>query len=381
MLIRQAFPRTSYINDNPAQECGVEFKGEEGDQWISSAIAVGMNSLLDANPCHCELGTNQWPTNRYLSFYDGLKWRIVNPANAGPDGESPVWSAVYTDTGLAAPEYFKIGRKLNHVKMTIRANTVDIWMRARHTVIGTVEKDITSTVTGLKRLYLGKFNKMHAGSSIGCEMDASGHCVGNRHCIHPSYDVCDGSIPAKTVWGARWLSFDDVGITGGVPDGVDGACCFPNGGACTVGSPADCIAAGGTPAGANVPCDPSPCQGACCLGGVGCENMAFDQCTGPGRTFQGFQTDCASGTCPCPTPFADADGDGDVDVDDWGIMQRCIADVTQGVPPSCACFDRPEAGFPQGDGDVDIDDFNAFKNCVSGPGVTWSQALTPSCVP
>ncbi len=328
---------------------------------VRTAIAVGMNALLDTNPCHCELGANQWPTNPYLSLFDGLKWRVLRgPGSPGPSGENAVW------TTTSPGNYFVIGRKLNHVKMTIRANTIDIWMRARHTPIGTSEVDVTSTVTGLKRLYLGKFNKIHGGSSIGCELSTTTYsCEGrNRHCIHPTYDTCDGS--PKTRWGARWLDFDDVGITGGLPDGVDGACCLPGGG-CAFGSPADCAAAEGVMAGPNIACEPNPCHGACCLPTAECIDTSFDACPG---TFQGMTTDCATSFCPCPTPSVDADADGDVDQVDFAALQRCFYPVEFGPPETrCICFDRPEVGFPEGDGDVDMDDVASFEACASGPGV------------
>jgi len=331
---------------------------------VRTAIAVGMNSLLDTNPCHCEKAGNRVPTNPYLSFYDGLKWRVLHPDHPGPEGENAVWTTTYDGPPVSPGVYFVLGRKYNIVTMTIKSTTVDIAMYARQTNINGTNYAVLSTVTGLKRAYLGKFNKLHGGASIGCQMDSNGACVGNRHCLHPGYDTCDGS--PKAIWNAKWLVFDDVYVSGGLPDGVPGACCLPGGG-CVVGTPTDCAAAGGVSAGPNVPCDPNPCHGACCLPSAECIDTNHDACPG---TFQGFMSDCATTFCPCPTPSVDADADGDVDQGDFAVLQRCFASVEVGFPETrCVCFDRPEIGYPEGDGDIDMDDLAAFEACASGPGV------------
>ncbi len=134
-----------------------------------------------------------------------------------------------------------------------------------------------------------------------------------------------------------------------------------------VGTPAECAAAGGVSAGPNVPCDPNPCHGACCLPTAECLDTAFDACAG---TFQGMGTNCTTTACPCPTPFADADADGDVDQGDFAVLQRCFSPVESSFPENrCICFDRPQVGYPDGDGDIDMDDVAVFEACASGPGV------------
>ncbi len=325
---------------------------------VRTAIAVGMNALLDNNPCHCEDAANQKPTNYHLSFYDGLKWRILHPSHPGPSGENAQWSTT------AEGKYFVLGAKINTVTMIVKTNTVDITMYAKNTPMGggTYEA-VTSTVTGLKRQYLGHFNKLHAGASIGCRMDSNGACMGNRTCLKSEYDRCDGL--GKLAWGAKWLVYDGIALSGGMGYGAPGACCLPGGG-CGVTEPGVCDGAGGQFVGPNTTCGSSTCQGACCKPTGECaDNTYFDACPG---TFQGFGTDCATTVCPCPTPFADADADQDVDQADFARFQACFTGPgSESVTGLCRCFDRDNNG--QGDGDVDMDDFSAFEACASGPGI------------
>ena len=83
----------------------------------------------------------------------------------------------------------------------------------------------------------------------------------------------------------------------------------------------------------------------------------------------------------CSTPSADTDADGDVDMTDFATLQLCYTGSTGAVVPSvvngylCGCLDRDSNNA------VDSDDLVQFLNCASGPGVPWSQALTPPCVP
>ncbi len=83
----------------------------------------------------------------------------------------------------------------------------------------------------------------------------------------------------------------------------------------------------------------------------------------------------------CNTPFADADGDGDVDQADFAVIQACLTgnDPSPGTfdRVNCFCFDRSD---PKDD-DVDELDYDEFEACATGPGVAWSQALTPDCSP
>ncbi len=330
---------------------------------VRTAIAIGANALLDNNPCHCQAPetpaedrVREVPTNRHLSFYDGLKWRIINPDHPGPGGETLAW---WTDHPHPTnSDYFVLGEKTNEVTLTVKTGTVDITHRTRIRIDGQLQW-VESRVTGISRKYVGPFNKLHAGASIGCRMDGSGHCVGNRSCIANAYDTCNNT--GKPEWGARWLSFDNLSLHGGLPDG-QGACCF-GGGNCAVGTPVACEGAGGRYAGPDTTCE--DCRGACCLPSGECRDTDFDACPG---VFRGFGTDCATTVCPCPTPFADADADQDVDQADFARFQACFTGPgSESVTGLCRCFDRDNNG--QGDGDVDMDDFSAFEACASGPGI------------
>ncbi len=360
---------------------------------VRSAIAIGANALLDNNPCHCE-GTDQYSMNRYLSFYDGLKWRILNPDHPGPGGETLNWWTDHPSGNIS--ECFVMGGPTNEIMLFVKTATVDIHHRTQIN-INDQWQWVESRVTGIKREYTGPFDKMHAGASIGCEMNGSGGCVGNRTCLSEKFTRCDNS--QNEIWGAKWLSFDNLALDGGLPD-AEGACCF-GGGGCADGHPVDCEAAEGHFAGPGTTC-PDDCRGACCLPTGDCQDTQFDACPGNfsgfgtecattacrgacclstgecldttpeacSGTFKGLGTDCATTVCACPSPFADTDGDLDVDQTDFALLQRCFSPSGDGFPETrCICFDRPEVGFPEGDGDVDMDDVAAFEACASGPGI------------
>jgi len=321
---------------------------------VRTAIAVGCNALLDNNPCHCETSANQKPRNEYLSFYDGLMWRVINPLHPGPGGETLEW---WTDGVPADANYFRLGGKNNTVTLTIKRDTVDIALRTK------ISGDwVQCTVTGIKRQYLGEFNKLHGGAAIGCELDNNGNCDGNRKCMSLSYDRCDGG--GKTQDGHKWLVFDGVAVAGGRGAVQEGACCLADG-SCDVMLPDPCADAGGLFGGPGTICDESSCRGACCLPTSDCVETEHNACPGE---FQGLQTDCAAADCPCPTPFADGDVDGDVDQEDFAVMQECFTGPgPTTVVGQCECFDRDNGGT--GDDDVDTDDYAAFEVCATGPGV------------
>lgn len=331
---------------------------------VRTAIAIGANALLDNDPCHCQDPSTPnpvqaVPTNRHLSFYDGLKWRIINPDHPGPGGETLTW---WTDhPSPTSKDYFVLGQKTNEITLMIKATTVEIHHRTRIKIDGQWQW-VHSRVTGVSRMYLGAFNKLHGGASIGCRMNSSGACVGNRSCLATGYDTCNNT--GKPEWGARWLSFDNLSLTGGAPDATPGACCL-KGDDCFEMLPLACEAAGGHFAGAFSTCGESTCNGACCLPTGECTETRFDVCDG---AFAGLGTDCATTQCPCPALFADADADLDVDQTDFGKLQACFTGPGPAPTPGvCRCFDRDNGGL--GDGDVDTDDLEAFQACASGPEI------------
>jgi len=118
------------------------------------------------------------------------------------------------------------------------------------------------------------------------------------------------------------------------------------------------------------PCVGEECVGACCMAEGLCAETTADSCDG---VWMGLGSTCDSVVCPliCYDPFADADGDADVDQDDFGAFQACFTGAAGGGPVDgvCACFDRPEPGFPDGDGDIDELDLDAFEACASGPEI------------
>ncbi len=117
-------------------------------------------------------------------------------------------------------------------------------------------------------------------------------------------------------------------------------------------------------------CAGDECLGACCHAGGGCSNgVVADACDG---MWAGVGTTCEGFTCPagiCPRPFADADLDKDVDMQDFAQWQRCLTSQGSPMGAGCACFDRPEPGFPDGNGVIDQGDLTAFLACASGADV------------
>jgi len=122
------------------------------------------------------------------------------------------------------------------------------------------------------------------------------------------------------------------------------------------------------------PCVGDECLGACCMPYGVCVDTDADSCDG---VWMGLGSRCQDDICPliCSDPFADTDGDLDVDQADFGAWQACFTGQGGGVPEGCACFDRPEPGFPDGDIDVDLTDLDAFEACASGPAVP----VDPAC--
>ncbi|MEM7228754.1 MAG: hypothetical protein AAF432_08060 [Planctomycetota bacterium] len=145
----------------------------------------------------------------------------------------------------------------------------------------------------------------------------------------------DGSGPDCTVTSAFSCSVDFGGIWQG--EGTDcstscqtGACCFIGG--LTLQGPGcddfsftedSCIDFGGTYAGDNTFCEEGTCPtglGACCFGGMPCEELSAVQCIIDGGEFQGIGTACIDDPCEEPPPFAGGGGLGDPTPGDYTIF-------------------------------------------------------------
>lgn len=127
---------------------------------LHKTIAVGAFAMLDPNPCHCENPvkpdnshcdttpiacgpngfctghgvatpcttsadckkempeyTDHTMTNEHLAFFDGWKWRILS---------SKIFDPVQGIPGVVGSGDFKLGHKIDHVRLTIKTNTVRI---------------------------------------------------------------------------------------------------------------------------------------------------------------------------------------------------------------------------------------------------------------
>ncbi len=116
----------------------------------------------------------------------------------------------------------------------------------------------------------------------------------------------------------RFGTRENTGQTGGVswkpalvinytPQVISGACC--QGAACSVQTPAACLALPGTYQGDGTSCSPNPCvvaTGACCAANGTCTEVSQSACTGSGGTYQGDGSACAGTYCPIVlTPYLD----------------------------------------------------------------------------
>ena len=277
-ICQQEWPRRSNVAP------GVTFPNPQcppAQTGTKMALAIGANAMLDNDPCHCENDGDQVPQNWHLSFFDGVKWRILKQGMFAGSGD------------------FTLGQGPNTVILTIKTSTVDIYHRSQDAT-GTYW--VESTATGVPRLYSGAFNKLRMGAAAGCNLNNGSYsCSGPQGCIQMGGPNCDTGWKSNK---STFLDFDNVALYGGSFSNLLGACCKTDGTCVETFSP-DCTAVGGT--------------------------------------FQGQDTHCASVTC-CPVPFADKDLDGDVDQDDFGAFQVCYTGSTGGVPTNCGCYDRNHDG-------------------------------------
>lgn len=243
------------------------------------ALAIGMNAMLDNDPCHCDSPADQVPVNYRLSYYDGWKWGILSSSNVA-----------------GYPGTFVLGSKNNFVTLVVKTSTFDVWHRTRNEDnSGWIE----SYRTGIPRLQTGGFNKLRAGAGVGCELNNGAYsCAGNNKCIRMGESRCDGGgwQPNKS----GFVIFDNVALHGGQGLGREGACCKIDG---------------------------------------TCVEVLGDDCQALGGRFSSSGTTCGQVLC-CPTPYGDDDKDGDVDQYDFAALQRCITGSQTGVAADCLCFDK-----------------------------------------
>jgi hypothetical protein len=243
---------------------------------------------------------------------------------------------------------YKIGKNTDSgyelVIMTIKTNTVDIYHKTKM-VDQSGEYWVESKAFGLPRRYTGAFNRIRAGTDEACRLEhdryacSKDYANGMKRCKVMKEDLCSGSGAdlANATYRAKYISFDNIRLSGGVGGVQAGACCKDD---------ASCVEVIKTQ----------------------CENVEH------GR-FQGEAQSCAETFC-CPYPFTDTDQDKDVDSDDFAVLQRC---VTTGAPltkfsSECRCLDR------NGDHQIDTTDVAAFVECSTGPGIVMEPGL-PACAP
>jgi len=316
-ICQQEFRRTgvSYSNCPPL------------DTNVRPVIAIGALSFLDPDPCHCNTPSAQKPRNEHLSFYDGLKWRILR-------------SGMFEKLDPADSDTFLYSNKVNFVKIWIKTNTFDIAHWAHYANNPPPKPDdVYSTAKDIPREYLGPFNVLRSGVGVGCELNESTYSckqpVNGYRPIHMGGGSrCDGGGYQES--GANFVAIDNIELKGGVGASTQtGACCIPDDGSCVD------------------------------------DTLQSDCETTLGGAWRGIGSTCANEVC-CVDPFADDDGDDDVDQADFGAWQACFSGSGNAYPTGCECFDRHPA---TPDGDVDGDDFTVFMNCWSGPSV----AVNPAC--
>lgn len=247
---------------------------------VRYALAVGALAMLDNDPCHCDTPDSQVPRNYHVSFYDGLKWRILKSNRFPGNGGDFVW-----------------GDKVDTIILTIKSSTVEIYHRGR--VNGTW---VESTATEVPRQYLGPFNRLRMGTKEGCMLRGDSYACdpayanGKKRPTRMGDTRCDGGGWQSNR--SKFVSFDSVRLHGSY-----------------------------------IP------YGACCLADGTCAYLSKSACLAGGGRWQGSGSRCEFVNC-CPYPFADGDGDGDVDQDDFGVFQLCFTGDNTGVPVGCGCFDR-----------------------------------------
>ncbi len=138
----------------------------------------------------------------------------------------------------------------------------------------------------------------------------------------------------------RFATRENTSSTGGVswkprlvvdytPSVVSGGCC--QGSACTIQTPAACLAAGGAYQGDGTSCSPNPCvviTGACCAASGTCSVQTQSACASAGGAYQGDGSTCSAVDCPIAlTPYLDA------------LPVPAVATPVSGAPGAAATYD------------------------------------------
>ncbi|HPD31865.1 MAG TPA: hypothetical protein PLL20_17875 [Phycisphaerae bacterium] len=271
-----------------------------------AAIAFGLLSKLDMNPCHPELcGTGaHHPQNNHPAFFDGNRWWVVKGGYGGANGD------------------FSLTKAYHRFSMTVTDTQVELRMWAPGATISPYRATYP-------RQYTGPFDRVRIGVGRGCVLDdMTGTCAAPI-----SYDCINGSHS-----GNPWV--DDVVLYDGVltrSQGSQGGCCVPLDG-CRLMTAGDCAAAGGTYRGDGTNCDDAR---ACCPtpfadidedGDVDQTDFSFFQAcyTGPGA----FALD---GICKCfdVTDSAGSGLDSAVDGNDLARFERCGSGPGVPLVPAC----------------------------------------------
>ncbi len=273
---------------------------------VVPAIAVGIMSFLDANPCHCGETGDHWPYATRIAFFNGLQWYTLRKGLfPDPGGSEPAPGDFLLTTGSVH----------HRIRLIIKSATVTIEMR-----VGSVLSRCE-----VPRAYMGCFTSMLMGYQTPCQVTpGTWTCNGALDCNGPCGPVktcCVSGAP-----GGGTVPIDDIALYGGQGCAEQGACCFPDKTCTEAIFQGDCSLLGGDPA-------------------------------APGST-------CPETAC-CPPLPADQDLDGDVDVEDFGWFQLCLSSAPYAPPPTvpCRCADLDN------DADVDISDLTVFTECMLGPGI------------
>lgn len=267
---------------------------------IHAAMAFGLLSKIDMNPCHpelCSTGAHH-PQNNHPAFFDGNRWWVVKGGYGGANGD------------------FSLTKAYHRFSMTITDTQVTLNMWAP----GAAVSPYTAT---FPRQYTGPFDRVRIGVGQGCVLNGT-----TGECAAPvTYDCINGSHG-----GNPWV--DDVVLYDGVlvNEGV-GACCLD--GVCTEnGSSADCAAQGGTFLGNNSTCTSAVC---CPTPWADADNdNDVDQ-----ADFGAYQL-CytgSSGGVPAGCECFDRNADSKVDATDFNAFSNCFTGAnvpwSQTIAPTC----------------------------------------------